>query len=61
MSGDFELAGAAQVDWLLASNRYTYFRWEELLALGHYDWMRPDAPPAPSRLWLRPGGGTKAR
>ena len=62
VSGDFELAGAAQVDWLLASpSAPGAFRWEEMLALGHYDWMRPDAPPAPSRLWLRPGGGTKAR
>ena len=46
VSGDFELAGAAQVDWLLASpSAPGAFRWEEMLALGHYDWMRPDAPP----------------
>ena len=62
VSGEFELAGTAAVDWLLASpSSPAAFRWEDMLALGRYDWMRADAPPAPARLWLRPGGGTKTR
>lgn len=62
VSGEFELAGTAAVDWLLASpSSPAAFSWEDILALGRYDWMRADAPPAPARLWLRPGGGTKTR
>ena len=62
VSGEFELAGTTAVDWLLASpSSPAAFRWEDMLALGRYDWMRADAPPAPARLWLRPGGGTKTR
>ena len=62
VSGDFALAGTVPVDWLLASpSSPAAFRWEDMLALGRYDWMRADAPPAPARLWLRPGGGTKTR
>ena len=62
VSGDFELPGAAAVDWLLASpSDPAAFRWQEVLALGRYDWMRPDSPTAPAKLWLRPGGGSKTQ
>lgn len=62
VSGDFELPDAAAVDWLLASpSSPAAFRWDGMLALGRYDWMRPDAPSAPAALWLRPGGGAKMR
>ena len=62
VSGDFELPAALAVDWLLASpSAPGAFRWEAALALGRYDWMRPDAEPAPSVLLLRPGGGAKTR
>ena len=62
VSGDFELASAAAVDWLLASpSDPAAFRWQEVLALGRYDWMRPDSPTAPAKLWLRPGGGSKTQ